>query len=202
MSGAGPVDRRAALARLVALAAAGGSWTAESLAQAMSAGTAAPAQGTSLEASAQRTLAAAADVIVPRTRTPGALQAGVPAFVAAVHAQWMTAEERAQFAAGLAALDQQARTVHGRSYARCRAAQRAELLRAAIAATAFAGGAMSLSRRIAAPDVPFALRLRDLVMFGYFTSQAGSVHAMRYLAAPGAFDGDLPLRQWPYQTVI
>ena len=198
MNEAPAVRRRAALARLAALAAAGSGWTLESLAQTL----AAQPRRQSLETRARRTLAAAADVIVPRTETPGALQAGVPQFVAAVYASWMTDGERERFAAGLAALDARARAAQRRSYASCRAAERAGLLRTAIAADAYAGAAASLSQRIAASDVPFALRLRDLVVFGYFTSEAGANRALRYMAAPGRYDGDVPMRDWPYQTVI
>ena len=72
-----------------------------------------------------------AEMIVPATDTPGALEAGVPAFIEAMVADWYTDTERTIFVQGLAALDQASRTAHGKSFVAADEAQRTALLSAA-----------------------------------------------------------------------
>lgn len=61
-----------------------------------------------LNADQQRTLAALVDQILPRTDTPGAVDAGVPGFVDLMLTEWYAPEERDRFLAGLADVDAQA----------------------------------------------------------------------------------------------
>ena len=56
--------------------------------------------------------------------------------------------------------------------------------------------------RILDPKAPFYLRLRDLAVLGYFTSEAGSNQELRYLPVPGKFESNVDIKTWPYQVVI
>lgn len=200
-SGAG-VSRRDVLAALLAGGAAATIWSSASAAAVLkAAGAVAPANA-GLDAAQMAVLAAAAQVIIPATDTPGAGEAGVPLFIDALLARWMSIDEAAFFRTGLAALDASAKARHGLGYAACNAAQGADVLQALRAASPYPGRSHSLNDRILDPKAPFYLRLRDLVVLGYFMSEQGATKALRYLPVPGKFESDLPLKSWPYQTTI
>ncbi len=80
---------------------------------------------------AQRELATAlADLVLPATDTPGASEAGVPAFMDKMLADWYTDEDRTRFLAGLAEVDARAEREHGRAFVRLDAATQTALLTA------------------------------------------------------------------------
>jgi hypothetical protein len=196
-------SRRAVLGALLAGAATAGAWTSASAAAALqAAGAAAKPQSAGFTKAELKTLMMAADVIVPVTDTPGAVAAGVPQFIDALARHWMEPEELAQFRAGLADLDKRAQQRYKRGFAACTPAQAAELLQALRASSPYEGRTFELAARIEDPKAPFYLRLRDLVVYGYFTSEIGSTKELRYVAVPGRFDGDVDIKTWPYQNVI
>jgi hypothetical protein len=196
-------SRRAALGALLAGAVTAGAWTSASAAAALSAaGAAATPQSAGFTKPELRILTMAADVIVPVTDTPGAVAAGVPTFIDALARHWMLPEELAQFRAGLADLDKRAQQRFKRGFAPCTPAQAADILQALRASSPYEGRTFELAARIEDPKAPFYLRLRDLVVLGYFTSEIGSTKELRYVAVPGRFDGDVDVKTWPYQNVI
>lgn len=200
------VSRRDVLAALLAGAAVAATWTTSSAAAALQAAGAPAAKGTTLRAPLSAddmaVLSAAAQVIVPATATPGAREAGVPQFIGALFSGWMTDDEAAVFRTGLAGLDASARERYQRGYADCTPEQGADVLQALRPASPYGGRTFSLTDRILDPKAPFYLRLRDLVVLGYFTSEAGSNQELRYLPVPGKFESNVDIKTWPYQVVI
>ncbi|MYM34513.1 gluconate 2-dehydrogenase subunit 3 family protein [Duganella sp. FT94W] len=201
-SGGAGVSRRDVLAALLAGAAVTATWTTSSAIAAIEAAGGPAAKRPGLSADEMALLSAAAQVIVPATDTPGAQEAGVPHFVGALVAGWMNDDEAALFRKGLADLDASARARYQRGYAACTPEQGAELLQALRAASPYGGRTFSLTDRILDPKAPFYLRLRDLVVLGYFTSEAGSNQELRYLPVPGKFESNVDIKTWPYQVVI
>jgi hypothetical protein len=196
-------SRRAVLGALLAGAATAGAWTSASAAAVLQTAGAAPTpKAAGLTQPELKIVAVAADAIVPATDTPGAVAAGVPAFIAALATHWMTSDELAQFRAGLASLDAGARRRYRRGFAACTPAQAAAILQDLRASSPYEGRTFELAARIEDPKAPFYLRLRDLVVLGYFTSEIGSTKELRYVAVPGRFDGDVDIKAWPYQNVI
>src|SRR3954451_14290354 len=57
-----------------------------------------------------------ADVMIPRTDTPGALDVGAPAYMDRMMARWSSQETRAAFDAILDAIDVQASAAHGKPF--------------------------------------------------------------------------------------
>jgi hypothetical protein len=199
----GGVSRRDVLAALLAGTAMAGVWTSASAAAALqAAGNAVAAARAGLAKEELAVLAAAAQVIIPATDTPGAVEAGVPQCIDALVSHWMTADEAAFFRKGLSALDAGARQRFQRGFAECSAEQGTELIQALRASSPYGGRTFSLTDRILDPKAPFYLRLRDLTVLGYFTSEAGSTTELRYLPVPGKFEANLDMKTWPYQTVI
>lgn len=196
------VSRRDVLAALLAGGALASVWSSAGAALMLDKAGAGASANPGLDAAAMAVLDAAAQVIVPTTDTPGAREAGVPVFIDALVARWMTADEATLFRDGLAGLDASARQRFKRGYAQCSPAEAAELMQELRAASPYGGRTFSLTDRILDPKAPFYLRLRDLVVLGYFISEQASSTELRYLPVPGKFEADLSMKTWPYQTVI
>lgn len=130
-----------------------------------------------------------AETILPRTKTPGAKDAGVGLFVAQFVTDCYTAENQATFRAGLADIDKRA----GGRFLSLTPQARTELLctldaeaRRRTSAPAAAGDADSK------PLEPhYFTMIKQLAIFGFFTSQTGATKALRYVAVPGRYDGDM-----------
>ena len=121
-------------------------------------------------------LAAAADTIIPDTDTPGAKAAGAEQFIIRVLRDCYVWEEQAKFYEGLAKLEAASRSAHGRGFSELDGVQRKELM-----------------KQTTTGDKAFFLRLRELTIAGYFTSEIGASKALAYLPIPGRFEADIPL---------
>src|SRR2546421_7674993 len=62
-----------------------------------------------LNAHQNETVATIAELIIPKTDTPGAREAGVPAFIDVMLADWADDDHRQQFTAGLGKVGERAR---------------------------------------------------------------------------------------------
>ena len=152
-----------------------------------------------------RTLDVVAELIMPKTDTPGAREAGVPAFVDRAVGDWCSPAEAKALRAGLDRMDADARAAHGAVFVALTPAQQAALLtgydaeaRAPKAAAVGRGDTETgLSNAKAAPvsGSAFFPILKELVTVGYFTSKLGATRAVRYDPVPGAYKGCVPLAQ-------
>ena len=137
-----------------------------------------------------RAMTALAEVVIPRTDTPGASEAGVTAFVDALLTGWLDAPDRDRFLAGLDEVDPIARAAHGADFADCTPAQQTDLV---------ARLDEDLDRRRQDPDVDetqiFFYDVKRFTLAGYFTSQVG-LRTLGYRIIPGAFEGCVLLDQY------
>jgi glucoside 3-dehydrogenase (cytochrome c) hitch-hiker subunit len=140
-----------------------------------------------------------AEQLLPETDTPGAKAAGVPAYIESLVQAVFSAEERADFLAGVDALNQQARTAHGASFAACTPEQQTLLLallasrvvqaqKAAQQAGAGQGGQAKLD-----PVAHFWLSMRELTISGYSGSKLGATRLLGYDPIPGEYRGCVSL---------
>lgn len=112
------------------------------------------------------------DTILPRTDTPGALDADVPAFIERILAWWDTPEERDRFLGGLSAIGERLKSAGDRTAA--------------------------LTALDAAPEQPPAsaeaawARLKSMVVYGYFTSRMVQEDVLHTVVVPGRFAGCVP----------
>jgi gluconate 2-dehydrogenase gamma chain len=123
----------------------------------------------------RKALDALCDAMIPRTDTPGALDAGVPAFLDTLMGGWASAEHQAAMRAAVADLAQAAQRDAGKPLAALSAAERGAWL---------AGRDAVL---IAARD-PGYLLLKRLVMTGYYYSEPGATQELRYELVPGVWE--------------
>ncbi len=121
-----------------------------------------------------------ADAMIPATDTPGALDAGVPAWVEGMLAQWASTQTQAQIVAVLDAIDAHARAQAGAPWQQLSVTQRLDVLRQFDAAA------------VTAMDPGYAV-FKRLLLTGYYLSEPGATRELRYVAVPGAWHADLPL---------
>lgn len=124
-------------------------------------------------------LTAVADTLIPRTDTPGAVQAGVPARFEALLKNWASPAHRAAHLAALAAIGAAAKAKAGRPFAALPAAQRTSFL-TAYDAEHFAAD-------------PAYAKLKELLVSLYYLSKPGATVELRYQHAPGAWEASIPL---------
>jgi hypothetical protein len=127
---------------------------------------------------------AIADVMIPRTTTSGALDAGVPAFIDSVLQAVYPVDAQERFHAGFDQF-QAAAGAGGKAFLEQDTAARAATVRQALE-TALSG---EQNPR------PFILMVRELTLLGYFSSQVGITENMDYVPVPGAFHGCVPVSQ-------
>jgi len=125
------------------------------------------------------------ETILPRTDTPGAKDAGAGLFIAQYVTDCYTPKEQATFRAGLADID----TRGGGRFIALKADARADLLRTLDAEAKARAAAITAGDREQTPH--YFTMLKQLVIFSFFTSEAGATQALRYVAVPGYYDGDL-----------
>lgn len=113
-------------------------------------------------------LSAIAELIIPATDTPGAIEAGVPRFVELILSDWHTADERKPVLDGMAELETDCQTDYGKAFINCSKSEQSQALAATEGSTMFA-------------------TLKSLVVNGYFTSELGASSQTGYNPMPGIY---------------
>lgn len=125
----------------------------------------------------QTLIADLAEVIMPTTNSPGAKAAGVGDFIEHVIRYCTATKQQEAFVQGLAQTDALSREIFAKLFAQLDGPQRIEVV-------------SKLTQR----ERPFFLMLKELSVVGYFTSEVGATQALDYVAIPGRFQGDIPLK--------
>ncbi|HSG61494.1 MAG TPA: gluconate 2-dehydrogenase subunit 3 family protein [Pseudomonadales bacterium] len=140
------------------------------------------------------------DTVMPRTETPGAVDAGTPAFTLRFVFDCYESHELVHFKAGLADIEARSQTKFGHNLATLAPEQRFSLLSELDRqAHAFnrgepAGqGAWSVVVNKSLPHY-FTL-MKQVILFGFFTSEVGATQVLRYVSIPGRYDGDFAYQQ-------
>ena len=131
-------------------------------------------------------VATLAEIIIPETDTPGARAARVHEFIDLLLAEWCSAEQRAQFLAGLADVDTKSRDLFGTTFLAATGAQRTALL------TGLDAEVTALQRSHDKPEQHFFYQLKALTLYGYYTSEIGAAET-HYQTIPGSYDGCVSL---------
>ena len=141
----------------------------------------------------RKTIAAIAEIIIPRTDTPGAIDAGVPRFIELMVADWLNDQERAIFVKGLKDLDARLAKEFGKSFDQLDAAQQLSILESLeTAASDSSWYQQGNVRRPFISDAPFICQMKELTIWGFFTSEVGATKVLRYNVMPMRFDGHTP----------
>lgn len=125
-----------------------------------------------------------ADIIIPKTDTSGAIDAGVPAFIDLVLADVYPKDAQERFVTGL-----------GEFAAAAQATGKPFLEQEPEARVAFVKQSLEKALEGERSPKPFILMARELTLLGFFTSKVGITENMEYVAVPTAYHGCVPLSQ-------
>lgn len=139
---------------------------------------------TAFTAEQARLVDVVAELIYPKTDTPGAREAGVPQMVDRAVKGWLEPAQAEFIKGGLARMDADARAAHGKAFVDLAPAQQTALLTRYDQEAAAARGK------------PHAFgSLKDLMTIGYFTSKPGATVTLRYDPVPGDYRGCVPMKE-------
>ena len=188
-----PMDRRSLLQNALALVGAGAALSACDFNSLGS-------KGAFTFTDAQRALVSAiADTLVPKTDTPGAVEAGVPKAFEGFLSNWANPESKDALLAAAEKIDSAANTAKGKGFADLTPAERASVLlpidtngfkenpnpsKSAAAPPAFAN-----------PNVmdPDYARLKSLLIVLFYTSEAALTKEVPYNHNPGKYRASVPV---------
>ncbi|MEZ4903477.1 MAG: gluconate 2-dehydrogenase subunit 3 family protein [Spirosomataceae bacterium] len=157
---------------------------------------------------AQRTLVAeVAEHIIPRTTTPGAKDAGVGPFIEMMLKDCYKTQEQQNFLEGLADLDAKAQKAYGKNFMATSAAEQVAILKAVEKETIEMMKSANVQTVKVGDNVdkevvsskklkgtPYWRLMKELTLFGYFTSEQGATKALDYVPIPGRYEGCIPLK--------
>jgi hypothetical protein len=140
------------------------------------------------------------DTIMPRTETPGAIDAGTPAFTLRFIHDCYDKNERSLFISGLAEIDRLSLSQLGDSFVSQDSENRHALLsdidRQANAYNRGETAGQSAWAVVENTSLPHYFTLmKQVTLFGFFTSEVGATQVLRYVSIPGRYDGDFAYQQ-------
>lgn len=147
-----------------------------------------------LSSEQRKILSAMAEIIIPRSDTPGAIDANVPAFLELMMADWLNDTERAIWRDGLVDIEHRIPAEYGMPFYELNMSDQLEIMEAleesASDADWYDFGSVSGDFD---SNAPFICQLKELTIWGFFTSEVGAKQVLRYNAMPMEFNGDTPL---------
>lgn len=124
-----------------------------------------------------------AETILPTTsKSPGAKDAKVGEFMNVIVTECYTAEEQSIFTKGISTIDDRAKSSSSKAFAELAPEDKLTLLNEI---DAEAKGSPDQSKN-------YFVMMKQLTLWGYFTSEVGSTKALRYVPVPGKYEGCIP----------
>ncbi len=127
-----------------------------------------------------------AEVILPGSDTPGAIDAGVPGFIEKMVLEVYNQEQRDMFISGLDHFDDECRNNTGKYFS--------DLHSDAQLTYATEQNRLAIENEMH-DGLQFFLIFKELTMVGFFTSEIGATQVLRHEHVPGYFDGCVPFEE-------
>ena len=147
----------------------------------------------------QATLVAAlTEIIIPRTDTPGAIDAGVPMFIDRILKEIYPKETQDAFLKGLSDFDSGARKSYGNAFTDCSEEEKINYFKTQHDAvmdksgSGYSGGFWASTEN---SSKPFMVELKELTLLGFFTSEPGATKVLQYNQVPGPYKGCVPVTE-------
>jgi gluconate 2-dehydrogenase gamma chain len=129
------------------------------------------------------------EAMIPQTDTPGAMAAGVPAFVRGMLEQWASPSSRTDVANVLEGIERQAWEKFGAAFLELPPDRRYQVVRSFD------------EDRIGRQDPGYG-KFKYLVLVGYYQSEAGATQELRYELVPGAWRACVPFSEIGRATAV
>ncbi len=144
------------------------------------------------------TVKAMAEMILPRTDTPGAADVGASEFIDLILTEWYDEQERSRFLGGLADVDARTQALFAKDFLECSQIQQADLLTALGEQMIEEAGDQSRQHRESLQQTQnnFYSMLRRLTLTAYYTSEAGASEELHFQIIPDRHAGcvEVPVR--------
>ena len=125
-----------------------------------------------------------ADTILPPTKSPGAKEAKVGQFMTVMVNDCYTEKDQKVFHEGINKLNEASKKANGKSFLEATPEQRTTFL------TALDKEAKDYQKSKKKDDpAHYFTMMKQLTLFGYFTSKEGATQALHYIAVPGKYEG-------------
>lgn len=131
-----------------------------------------------------------AETILPKTNTPGAKDAQVGKFMTVMVNDCYEAKDQKIFHDGLIKLNEASKKKFSSSFMKINAEQRKELL----IELDKEAKEYQKTKKETDPNHYFTM-MKQLTLFGFFTSKPGATEALRYIAIPGKYEGSVPYKK-------
>jgi len=126
-----------------------------------------------------------AETILPKTDTPGAKEAKVGEFMGRIVKDCYTEADQKVFLDGMQKLDAACKTKNGgKSFMDCTQEQRHDLL-----VDLEKEQKDYMAKKKKEDPAHYFRMMKELTLWGYFTSEPGATKALRYVAVPGRYEG-------------
>lgn len=144
-----------------------------------------------------RLVTALCEVIMPKTDTPGAVEAGVPQFIDDMFQTVYTDTDKERIRKGLIAFDDESKKEFGEAFASAKKEDQIALVRKHHEALAGKAGDSSAGwwRASGGGEKPFMIEMKEIILLGFFTSQPGATEVLQYNQSPGPYKGCVPLSE-------
>lgn len=127
------------------------------------------------------------ETIIPATQTPGAKAAAVGQFMEVMVRDCYTTEQQKTFNAGMKSIDAASQQANGKKFIEATAAQRHDLLvRLEKEAKTYN------EKKEKEKPVHYYTLMKQLTLWGFFTSKTGMTETLRHIPVPGKYDGAFP----------
>jgi hypothetical protein len=148
------------------------------------------------------------ETILPKTKTPGAKDAAIGKFMQTIVTDCYYAADQKIFVAGIDELTKRCNEKYKNDFIKCSSEQRTVLIKQIdIEAKEYNDkkfaydaeknnklkGTLDFNKDVM-PSHWFSM-MKQLTLFGYFTSEVGASQALRYVPVPGRYEGDVDYKK-------
>jgi len=130
------------------------------------------------------------ETIIPTTSTPGAKATKIGEFMQTIVRDCYEPKDQQMFVDGMKKLEEACEKKYGKGFLSCTPEQRHDLL---VELDKEQKDYMAKKK----PEDPshYFRAMKELTIWGYFTSEIGATQALRYKAVPGKYEGCIPYKK-------